>query len=254
MTRATVKLDVAGVLREAWGLARQDQELLLGLAGLLVFVPQLALLLFLTDQPVSPGWSATPAVTQAFVEALQLWFAQNGMLLLVVAILTEAAPIAIILLYVDRRRLDVAGALAATPGVFFPALLARLIGSPIALTLATLPPLLLAGAYLQGRLLIVLPAYLGEPSRSIVGAVRASWVRTRGVGLAMAGLACIAVLAGPLVAAPIEALGRSFGAAPLANPVVALILHGTTALLLTAGAVFGVLVQVVAYRRLSTGT
>lgn len=254
MRTVPATLDAGGVLRDAWELAKEDRAVLSGVAGLLLFVPQLALLLFPIDLPVAPAWGADPAVTQAYADVAQAWLARHALPLLAVLVLTEAAPIAITLLYVDRRRLDVAGALLATPSLFFPALLARLVASPIALSLYAAPLLVLLAAYLQGRLLLVLPALLAERPLSVLGAVRRSWSLTRGHGLAMAGLACIVVLAGLVVSTPVRWLGLVFGGAPLANPVVALVLHGASALVLVAGIVFGLLIQVAAYRRLIRGT
>lgn len=254
MSPATRAPDVGRILREAFALALRDREVLIGVAGLLLFVPQCAALLYWIDPPAFPGFAADERVTQAWTAASQMWFARIGLSLVFAALVGVIAQIAILLLYVDPRRLDVAGALLAVPGVFFPALLASMVAAPLDVTLRIVPVLILLGAYLQGRLLIALPVLLAERPLSITAAIRKSWARTRGHGFVMAGLACIAGLGGPIAGAPFRLLALSFGGAPLANPVVAVLLDGATALMVTAGAVFGLLIQVVAYRRLSTGT
>lgn len=254
MKRGARGLDVAGVLQDAFALVLRDREVLTGVAGLLLFVPQFAALLYWIDPPAFPGFTADERITQAYVAASQAWFAHNGLSLLLAALLGVIAQVAILLLYTDPRRLDVAGALLAVPGVFFPTLLASMVAAPLDITLRIVPVLILLGAYLQGRLLIALPVLLAEPPLSIAAAIRKSWTRTRGHGLMMAGLACIAGLGGPIAAAPFRLLALSFGGAPLANPVVAALLDGATALMVTTGAVFGLLIQIAAYRRLSTGT
>lgn len=245
-------LEVTGVLQDAWRLARRDREILLAIAGVLLFVPQFAGLLYWMDPPIFPGFGAEEAVQRAYVAASSTWFATNGLGLVAASILVLVGQIAIVLLYVDRRKLDVAGALSATLPVFLPVFLASLVAQPLAVTLNLFPLLILVGAYLQGRLLLVLPVLLGERT-TVIGAVRTSWIRTRRHALAMAALACLAVLSGPLLAAPFRLIGMSLNGAPLANPVVALLLDGAAALALVAGALFGLLIQIAAYRRLSTG-
>lgn len=243
--------DVTGVLRDAWRMAIRDRDVLLGVAGVLLFVPQFAVLLYWSDPPAFPGFAAEEAVQNAYVTASGAWFATNGFGLLVASVLILLGQLAILLLYVDRRRLDVAGALLATLPVFLPALLATMLTNPIVLSVRIAWPLILLGAYLQGRLLLVFPILLAERPLSIARAFRQSWTRTRGHGLVLAGLACIAVLGGPIAAAPFQLLGRSFDGLPLANPAVAALLDGAAALAVVAGAVAGLLIQVAAWRRLS---
>lgn len=251
-------LDVTGVLRDAWRMAREDRDILLAISGVLLFVPQFAGLLYWIEPPVFPGFAADEAVQRAYVTASSAWFATNGLGVLAASVLVLLGQIAILLVYVDRRRLDVGGALIAAWPAFPSVVLASIVSEPLGVTLNLVPMLILLGAYLQGRLLLVMPVLLAERPVSVIGAVRASWRRTRGHGLAMAGLACIAVLSGPLVAAPFRLIGLGAGGAPLADPLadplVALLSNGAAALAVVAGAVFGLLIQVAAYRRLSSGT
>ena len=247
--------DVAGVLRDAWAMAKRDRDVLIAVGGLLIFLPQLAVLLLIT-QPLSipPDFQTNPAVQQAFVPHMQAWLAANlpGLLAAVAAILI--AQITLTSLYVDRSRPTVAKALLHAPLRFLPTLLIALVASPLALSIQLLPLLIVPAAYLEGRLLLSMPTLLGQAPLSAIGAIRASWQRTAGHGLASAGLACIAVLPPILLAQPLDLLGRAMNGAPMANPAVAALICGCGALVVASGAVAKILIEVALYRRLNSGT
>ncbi len=248
-------LNVTGVLRDAWAMAKRDREVLIGVGGALIFVPQLAALLLVTPSLSVPvDFETNPAVQQAFIVQMQTWVAANlpGLLVAVAAILI--AQITLTSLYVDRSRLTVGKALANAPLRFLPTFLIALVASPLALTIQTIPLLILPAAYLEGRLLLAIPALLGQQPISALGAIRASWKRTGGNGLATAGLACIAVLPPVILAQPLNLLGRAMNGAPMANPVVAVLICGCGALVVSAGTVAKILIEVALYRRLSSGT
>ncbi len=246
--------DVTGVLRDAWAMAKRDARILTAVAGLMMFVPQYAMLLFMQPPPIFPGFGSDPAAAQVYTAASQAWLTSYGFGALVAVVLPVVAQVTIMALYVDPARPTVAEALALAPVRFFPALLVVIVASPMGVVLQVAPLLILLAAYLEGRLLLALPILFGERPVSAFGAIGASWRRTRGHGLLAAGLACITVIGGVILATPFVMIGKSLNGAPLANPVVAALLDGGTALAVTLGAVATILVQVALYRRLSSGT
>ena len=245
-------LDAANVLREAWRMFKRDREPLLGVAGLLLFVPQFASLLLVPPQPAFPGFEADPAKLQAYVDASRAWSLTYGIGALAASVLVFFGTLALLLLYLDARRPDVKGAIAAAIPLVPRFLLAVMLTSiPLVLSLLVLPLLILPAIYLEGRLLLTIPALAAERPLSVIGALRRSWVLTRGHGLVLAGMACITFFGGPILALPFSALGKTLDGAPLANPVVAAMLDAAAAAGLTIGALAGILIQVLLYRRLA---
>ncbi len=246
-------LDVAGLLRSAWGLAKRDQAPLLGVAGLLLFVPQLAALMLVQPQPPFPGFEADEAKLKVYVEASQAWTASSGLGLLLAALVVAFGTVALLLLYLDSSHPDVKGgllvALRRLPRF---ALAFLLVSIPLGASLQLFPLLVLPALYLEGRLLLVVPAMAADRPLSVLAAFRRSWTLTRGNGLVLAGLACIVYFAGPMLALPFTALGRTLDGAPMANPVVAALLDAGAAVGMTVGALAAVLIQVSLYWRLTS--
>jgi hypothetical protein len=245
-------LNVAGMLADAWKIAKRDRDPLLGVAGLFLFVPQFGSLLLMQPQPPFPDFEAQEAKLQAYVEASQRWTLTFGLGMLLAAIFVVLGMLVLTLLYLDPRRPDVKAALGAALRLLPRVLLASLlISMPLALSLQVMPLLILPALYLEGRLLLVIPVLVAARPLSVAGAVRRSWALTRGHGLVLAGVACITFFGGPILASPFAILGKSLDGAPLANPVVAAILDGAAAAGLTIGGIAAVLIQVLLYRRLS---
>lgn len=250
-----MKLDVAGVLHDAWALAKRDREVLIGVSGLLIFVPQLAVFLLIRLHLTMPAdFETNPEAQKAFVLQMQAWMSANLPGLLLAALASLIAQIAITSLYVDRARLTVAAALARAPSRLWPVLLIALVASPLALSIQFVSLLIVPAAYLQGRLLLTMPILLGDQPISALGAIRTSWQKTGGHGLACAGLACIAVLPVIILVLPLNALGTAAEWALMANPVVALLICGCGALIASAGAIGKMLIEIALYRRLNSGT
>ena len=245
-------LDIASVMKGAWLLWKRDRVPLLGIAGLLLFLPQFASLLLMQPQPEFPGLNADETALQAYMTASRSWSMSYGVGLLAAAVLVVLGAAGIILLYLSPERPDVKGALGAALRRLPRFLLAFLLVSlPVGISLQLVPLLILPALYVGGRLLLVLPALAAERPISVAGAFRHSWALSKGHGLMLAGTACITVFAGPVLALPFMVLGRALNGAPLANPVVAAILDAGAAGALTVGALGAALVQVLLYRRLT---
>ena len=246
-----MKLNVAGVLSDAWAMAKRDSDVLIGVSGLFLLVPQVAQAMFVASPPPLPVSSSDPVALQAWLDAVTLWSKQNDLLLLVLAVTSVFGSLALFTLYMDRGRPDVStalrGALAWLPRYVWLALLVTL---PVNVgTLLFLIP----GLYLKGRLMAVSPAFVAERPLSAIGAFRRSFALTRGNALPLMALACVPLLAGDLVAMPFDAIGHAMDGAPMANPVVAAVIDLCTGLVHTIATVAAILIEIALYRRLSKG-
>ena len=249
MKQALARLDIAAVLRDAWTMAKRDRDVLIGVCGLLLFVPQVALAMFVARPPALP---ANAEETGAWLAAVQAWSQLYSLPVIALSIILLFGSATVLFLYLDRDRPTAQGALlqalALLPRVV---LLSLLMSFPV--SLGTLL-LFLPGLYLQGRLLLALPLLIGKPSMGVIAAFTQSFRLTRGHGLILMGLACITVLMGDILALPFRSIGSALAGAPLANPVVAAILQVGAAAGVTIGMVTTLLIQVALYRRLNRGT
>ena len=245
-------LDVAGVLRDAWAMAKRDREVLIGVGGALILVPEIAQAMFITAPPPLPASGADPAALQAWIEAATIWSRQNDVLLLTLALVSLFGALALFLLYSARERPDVATALTTAIGLL-PRYVLLALAITLPINLGTLL-LLLPGLYLKGRLLPVGPLFVSERPIGIFAAWRRSFTLTRGHGLILMALACVPLLGGDLLAMPFQLLGATLDGAPMANPVAAAVLDFAVGFARTIGVIAAILIEVALYRRLSNGT
>lgn len=243
-------LNVAGVLRDAWAMAKRDVELLVGVAGLLVFLPELAQAMFVAPPPDLPDFN-DQAAQDLWFKQVGLWSQQYELLVIALGLLSLFGVLALFVLYADRARPTVAGALARA-GTLFPVylLLALTVTVPVSLAAVLIFP----GLYLKGRLLPVAPLFVAERPIGVFAAWRRSFALTRGNGLVLMGLAFVPLLGGRLIALPFELLGKVLDGAPMANPVVATVLDAGIAGGHTLATVAAVLIEMALYRRLNSGT
>lgn len=245
-----MSLDIAGVLRDAWAMARRDREMLIGVAGLFVFLPDLLQALFVAPWPPLPATS-DPAAADAWVKLFLDWAQRYELIAIACAIVALFGILLLFRLYSDRERPTVAAALGRGVVMLLPYLLLAygvLLSVAIGWLLFYLP-----GLYLKGRLLPVSPVFLGERPVGIFAAWRRSFALTRGHGLVLMGLACVPLLGGALLGLPFELTGKLMDGAPMANPVVAVILDAGASLAHTVATIAAILIEVALYRRLSRG-
>lgn len=244
-------LDVAGVLRDAWTMAKRDREVLVGVGGVLILVPEIAQAMFVTAPPALPASPSDPAAVQVWMEAVAVWSRHNDALLLVSSAVALFGTLVLFLLYTDRERPDVTGALttglAIVPRYI---LLAMAVALPV--NIGTLF-LLVPGFYLKGRLLPIGPLFVAERPIGVLAAWRRSFALTRGNALVLMGLACVPLIGGDLLAMPCEMLGKTLNGAPMANPVAAAALDIGVGLGRTIGVIAAILLEVALYRRLRIG-
>ncbi|MEO7170740.1 MAG: hypothetical protein ABIY39_10235 [Sphingomonas sp.] len=240
-------LNVIGVFNDAWKLWKRDRELLIGVAGFFLFVPQLALKLFVPLPPDLPDFGDA-AKLRAWVDAAESWSSQYSLIVILLWLVTLFGSVAVFTLYLDPDRPEarraLARALRLSPRFL---LLTILVALPVQFGLIFL---LLPGFYAQGRLLLALPAVVAEQPQGALASISRSMALTRGHGMVLAGMGCIVLLAGDLLSRPFIAIGRMLGGAPMANPVVAGLLDTGAAAGVTVALLGGILIQVALYRRL----
>ena len=244
-------LDVAGVLRDAWAMAKRDRDVLVGVGGLLIFLPEVAQAMFVSTPPALPASGSDPAALQAWIEAATLWSRQNDLLLLTLSVVASFGALVLFLLYTDRNRPDVTGALA-TGIAFLPRYILLALAIALPVNIGTLL-LLIPGLYLKGRLLPVGPLFVAERPIGVFAAWRRSFALTRGNGLILMALALVPLIGGDLLAMPFQLLGGALDGAPMANPVAAAVIDIGVGFGRTLGIVAAILIEVALYRRLNSG-
>ena len=248
-----MKLDVIRILNDAWALFRGDADLLIRIASVFMFIPQLALLLVVPPMPsIALTADMTEAEQRALAQVLADWIAANGGWHLAATVLVQFGTLVLLALYLRRDHPDVRAAMAGAVGRFPRFLLAMIIvGLPLGVGLfATL--LLIPALYLVGRLMLTAPILAEASAGTPVGvraAIARSWQLTKGNGLAVTGLASISVLGGVLLSAPFIMIDRALRAtAP--NPVAITMVDVGAAAAVATSLLAAILIQVATYRRL----
>jgi hypothetical protein len=241
--------DVAGVLADAWQMWKRDRELLLAVAGLFLFLPNLTLELLVPPPPAQTGSGTDMAAFKSWLTDVAAWWSHYGPLVSVIGLVAMFGTLMIFTLYLDPRRPNVRVALVRTLTLSPRYLLAMFFVSlavGIGFVLLILP-----GIYALGRLMLTVPSLVADRSRGVLGAIERSLVLTAGNGLVLAGFACITLFSGAVLSAPFRALGKAMDGAPMANPVVAVLLDSGAAAGAAAGVLAAILIQVALYRRLA---
>ena len=251
--------DLAAVLRHGWGLWRRDRVVLAPLSGLLVFVPQWAVLLLVPEAPRIGDNPDQPAAMAAWSDALSAWMAAHGGWYVAAMVLAQYTTVAVAALYLARPASDVGGALIRALRVLLRYILAGLVVAlplaavawaalslPLGILLA-MPPIF----YVLGRSCLVAPVIVAEPGRGVWAALGRSWALTRGRGFGVAVLVGGITAAGQLVASVVVGIDHVLKLGGMGNPVTLAIVDASAAGATWASALALALVQVVLYRRLA---
>ncbi|THD34744.1 MAG: hypothetical protein E7773_13850 [Sphingomonas sp.] len=248
----------ATIYADAWAGWRRDWPVLTAIAGMFVFLPQLALLLLVPDLPdmsTVTGTDPNDPTMQAYMTALQAWVGHYGLIYLCVVLAAMYGQFAIVAVYLAPGRPTVGSALGTA---------LRLLPRLVLASIVWMLPLGLAGmilirlpflifpifALILARTLLVGPAILAARPIGAVAAIGRSFVLTRGHMLLLASVVLSVVLAQYLAALPFVAVDQwmaKHAPNPIARAIVDTFAAGTAALGATAMA----LVQVAAWRRLS---
>lgn len=249
-----MRLNVMGVLRDAWALFRRDADLLVRIASAFLFVPQLALLMIV---PPMPEIALTPemgeAEQRALAQVLAGWIAANGGWYLIATVLVHFGSLVLLSLYLRGDRPDVKAAMQGAVRQFPRFLLAMIItGLPLGIGLYW-AVLLVPALYLLGRLMLTGPILAdrrGGGRRGVRAAIGRSWRLTNGNGLVLAGLVSLTVIGGVLLGAPFMLMDKALRAdAP--NPIVIALADIGGAAAVAAMLLAAILIQVATYRRLA---
>ena len=190
-----MKLDFATVLTDAWTLFKRDRDLLLRIAAPFLFLPAFALALVVPDPPMPmAGASDNEAQAMAWADAVQTWASAHGGWYLLAYVTSFFGTSLFYALYLDREHLDWRQALTRCLRIFPRFLLAMVIVSLPAgagLLLYASP-----GLYILGRTMLTGPALFAEAPLGALGAIRRSFMLSRGSGLPLMGLAAFSYISG----------------------------------------------------------
>jgi hypothetical protein len=191
-----MKFSYSEVWNDTVALLRANGAIVVALAGVFLFLPNLAMSHFLP-----------PPTTERPDEVLQLWIEYlnaNWHWLLLGRLVTMAGTIALLLLFLDPRGRSVGALIVAAimilPFFFITGVLMQI------MIVVGLILLIVPGLYLIGRLLLVAPALVAENIRNPIAAISRSFDLTRGNGWAVLGLFLLVAVAGLVIVAVIGLL------------------------------------------------
>lgn len=247
-------------MRDAWQLWRRDWELLTAVAGLFLFLPALAMAMFIPDMPSPPGaGEAVPgSVTMAVYEqGLTQWMLNYGGWQIAAQAVVLFGQFAIVALYLAGDQPSAGKALIAAARRYPLLLLAGLIiAVPIAaaLLLAQALPLLMVAFFVivfwvLARTIALAPTLLAEAPVGALGAITRSLHLTRGNTLALAAAVMTVILAMTIATWPFEQLD-AWMVVHAPNPIARAIVDAVAATITGLGGIAMSLLQVAAYRRL----
>jgi hypothetical protein len=249
-----MRLNITRVLVDAWQMFRRDADILVRIASVFMFVPQLALLMIV---PPMPAIVLTPEMGEteqrALAQVLANWIAANGGWYVVATVLVHFGTLVVLSLYLRADRPDIRAAMAGAVRLFPRFLLAMIIvGLPLGIGLFWVF-LLIPALYLLGRLMLTGPLLADRSPGHGIGvraAIARSWQATRGNGLALSGLASLSVLGGVLLGAPFVVLDKALRAnAP--NPIPIALVDIGAAAAVAISLLAAILIQIATYRRLA---
>ena len=249
-----MKINLPGAFADAWGMFRQQREVLIAIVGLFIFLPTLALLLLVPVAPPWPDSTATDAEIRSAAALLADWLVGNSRWFLAAALASLYASMTICVVLLDRRSADVSAALARalqlTPRYMLAALLI-LVPASLGLFMLVLP-----GLYVMGRTMMIAPVLVVEQPITATSAIMRSIALSRRNGLALAALTGLGLLAGQLLPSPFQSIDVALRAAHAANPVVLTLVDSAAAGMATIVALATILVRIAVYRQVmaSNGT
>jgi hypothetical protein len=238
-----MKLTLASVFTGAATLWREDNKLLLRLAGVLFFLPVLASYLFLPEQPLVKDVDPKIAADQL----IAWWSAVSGWVLLQ-SVVQAVGSVAVLMMLLDRRRPTAGAAIAGAVGLL-PAILIAWLATTL-LTSFALLLLILPVFYATGRTFLVLPVLAAE-HRSGIDAVREGIGRTRGHGWLLGAAACLPGLAAMLTVSVIGGVEDVLKAGPV-RPELLVVFDLIYAVIITAMVLAVLLLQAATYRLLGS--
>lgn len=257
-----MRVTFPALMRDAWRLWRRDWEVLTAVAGLFVFLPALAMAMFIPDMPSPPaaGEAVPGSVTMAaYEQGLTQWMLNYGGWQIAAQAVVLFGQFAIVALYLAGDH-PPAGKALTTAARRYPLLLLAglIIAVPIAaaLLLAQALPLLMAAFFVivfwvMARTIALAPTLLAEAPVGALRAITRSLHLTRGNTLALAASVMTVILAMTIATWPFEQVD-AWMVVHAPNPIARAIVDMIAATITGLGGIAMALVQVAAYRRLRT--
>ena len=242
--------DFAGLSRATWRLFRRDADLLLRIAGALVFLPHYALVLLVPRMPApEQGFSKSPEAMAAWLDKAQAWMNGYGLGVAIAYLVVYFGVATILALYLSGPDTTVGNATQRAATLFPRFLLAMVVASIP--TGAAMWLLLLPGLYLMARFLLSGAAIFAERPIGAVAAIRRSWRMTQPAQWSLLGMIAVIYLSSMLVGQTFLLLGDAMTRSGAVNPVALAITGAGAAAAATIAQLASALVAVVAYRRLA---
>ena len=252
-----MRLRATAIYADAWAAWRRDWSVLTAVAGMFIFLPQLALLLLVPNSPdMATVTSADPndPAFQAWSIAFGAWLVSYGWAYVVVVVAALYGQFAVIAVYLTRGGTvgqALVGALRRLPRLLLAWVIWMLPFGVFGLVLIRLPFLIMPVlALVLSRTLLVAPAILAGRPIGAVAAIGRSFTLTRGHMLLLAGVVLSVVLAQYLLAVPFVMLDQ-WMATNAPNPIARAMVDTIAAAAAAISATAMALIQVAAWRRLS---
>lgn len=239
------------LLAEAWSRFRSAADLVLAIAGALLFLPALAVQLLCDPLPSLPTTGNDEAAARAWIDALGTWAQANGLWYVLADLIGMVGLAAIALLLLDPARPSVGEALAAAgrrAGRFI--LASVLVALPVG---AGLWLFVLPGLYLQARLVMTVPILAADSQQGAARALAASWAGTRPLAWGLFGAVTMLFLVQWLAVSPLLSADDWLRAPAHHNPFVIALVAVLLAAITSAHKIALLLLGMVAYRRASKG-
>lgn len=229
-------LSLSGVFADAGAMWRSERDLLLRVAAVFLFLPQLAIALLI------PPLDSASVPREALGEAMIAWYGANLHWFVLVLVVQLAGAGVVLGLLLDPRRPSVGEAIARALRLL-PLLTLGMLGSMLLISAGSFL-LVVPGLYMLGRTALVTAILVAEPERGFLGGFAAALERTHGAGwklfVALASIWIAGMVAASLSGAFADALG----------PYGKLLGDASVALFGTAVTMAQVMVQAAAYRAL----
>jgi hypothetical protein len=236
------------LLGDAFAIARREVDVVLRVAGVLLFLPAFALQLLVPGPPGLPAVRDEAAI-EAWLQTVGVWAQDNALWYLLVDAIGLLGIATILLLLVDPARPDVRGAMARGIRLLPRWALASVLASiPVGLGLWLF---VLPGLYMQARLIAAGPVLFAEQPVSASGALAQSWRITAKGSFALFMTTLTLLLASWVVTSPLYTLDAWLRAPEHANPFVTALVAALIAAAQAGYEVALALVAVVAWKRLS---
>ncbi|MFA5969425.1 MAG: hypothetical protein WC816_09320 [Sphingomonas sp.] len=243
-----MRIDIGAAASTAWALFKRDRDVLLVVAGTFIFVPALAMLLFLPPPPPTFAAGASPAEVELWMNGYIAWLTRCLPWLAISGVSAMFGSLTITAMYLDAGRPDVGGAMRVAARLF-PRYFFLMLGVS-AVTLVATALLVLPGLFVMGRTMLVESALVAQPA-SRDGPIARSIDLTRGNSLVLAGLAGIGTFGAQLLASPFMSVDEALRAGPAANPIAISLADGGAAAVAATVALAMILIRVAIYREVT---